>query len=324
MTLRNFQPLPTAARELRHATGIARFLAERFLAGRSALVLRYGDTGGRIMARPSVDTPEYAYLKNFLGNSVTPDQVDWMAKRIEQSVGAADVIGLRSDLLGPEMIPDDFFTAPRETLRQRLCALYPIRAIEQGNLSPDDALRLGQTRRAMEAMPLPADALLTDAWIHVSLAENGFLSALMRHAPSIGIITSATARNREVMRRLHGALGERVRLYECPAYPTQERSWGGDHAWLWSRWQTLVSGISPAFPGEPLLISAGIWTKVIGPAWARAGGIAIDAGSIMDYFAGNASRPAVLATRFGTPDQVPAALGLDNQLARRERIEDFL
>lgn len=324
MKRRDLQPLPTAANDLRDVAEIARFLAERFLAGRPALLLRYGDTGGRIMARPPIGSPEYGYLRKFLGKSVTPDQVEWIAKRIEHSVGEADVIGLRSDLLGPEMIPDDFFTAPRETLRQRLCALYPIRAIEQSKLDPDGALRLGQTRRAMETMPLPDKALLTDAWIHVSLAENGFLSALMRHAPSIGIITSATARNREVMRRIHCALGERIRLYECPAYPTEERSWGGDHAWMWSRWKSLVSGISPAFPGEPLLISAGIWTKVIGPAWARAGGIAIDAGSVMDYFAGNASRPAVLATRFGVPDHVPQILSLDNQLARRELIEDFL
>ena len=324
MSSRDLQPLPTAAHELRDGAGVARFLAQRFLAGRPALVLRYGDTGGRIMARPGVGTPEYGYLRNFLGRSVTPDQVEWIAKRIERSVGEADVIGLRSDLLGPDSIPDDFFTAPRETLRERLCALYPIRAIDRDKLDSDSALRLGQTRRAMEAMPLPAEALLTDAWIHVSLAENGFLSALMRHAPGIGVMTSATARNRDVMRGLRNALGERVRLYECPAYPGEERSWGGDHAWMWSRWQALVGGISPAFPGEPLLISAGIWTKVIGPAWARAGGIAIDAGSVMDYFAGTASRPAVLATRYGASDQVPPALGLESQLARRERIEDFL
>lgn len=324
MNLRELQPLPTAASELLNGAEIARFLAERFLAGRSALLLRYGDTGGRIMARPPIGTPEYEYLRRFLGKSVTPDQVEWLAKRIEHSVSEADVIGLRSDLLGPELIPDDFFTAPRWTLRRKLCGLYPIRAIERRKLDPDGALRLGQTRRAMETMALPVEALLTDAWVHVSLAENGFLSALMRHAPSIGIITSGTAHNRQVMRQISDALGARMRFYECPAYPSEERSWGGDHAWMWWRWQALVRDISPAYPGEPLLISAGIWTKVIGPAWARAGGIAIDAGSVMDYFAGNASRPAVLAARYGTPKQVPRSLELGKQLVRRELIEDFL
>lgn len=316
------RPLPTSAAELCSVSEIARFLAERFQRRQPALLLRYGDTSGRVLARPEIDTPQFNYLRAFLGCSVTPERVDWLAERIEQSVLQADVIGLRSDLLGPEPIPEDFFSTPGDMLRERLCALYPIRAFERDRLDPDGVMRLGQTRRAMESMSFSPHTLLTDAWVHVSLAENGFLSALMRQAATFSVCTSA--QSRMVLQKMTSMLSGRVRLFECPSHPEEEAKWGGDHEYLWQRWERLVHSMRPAYSGEPLLISAGIWTKVIGLSWAQAGGIAIDMGSVMDYFAQNASRPAVLATRYNTPSTVPGALSLESQLARPERLEDFL
>ena len=322
MTHNGLQALPISHQALSGGDSVARFLAAKFIAGQSAVLLRYGDTGGRIMARPPPGTREYAYLQDFLGASVTSDQVAWMAMKIEESVSVADVIGLRSDLLGPIDIPDDFFSGADDSLRSRLVELYPIRPIEQKTLSPDGARRLGETRRAMQNMRLPRNALLTDAWVHVTLAENGFLSALLRQASGVAICTSSLQRT--VVREVNAALEGRLRLFECPAHPTAERQWGGDHSFLWNRWQALTDAMIPAYPGEPLLISAGIWTKIIAPEWATNGGIAIDMGSVMDYFALSPSRPAVLATRYNDPRNVPNHFSIENQLKRHERIEDFL
>lgn len=315
------QPLPASAQELCNASEIARFLTDRFLNQQPAVLLRYGDTGGRILARPKTATPEYAYLKRFLGSSVTPEQVNWLADRIEYSVIVADVIGLRSDLLGPNL-PDDILSGPESEIPTRLSQLYPMRPVDQASLKPDGARRLGETRKAMEAFNLPKGALLTDAWIHVGLAEIGFFSALLRHAPSASICTSLISR--KVLKHLAEALPNRLRTYECPAYPEQEREWGGDHSFLWDRWLALQDSLRPMYAGEPLLISAGIWTKVIAPEWARRGGIAIDMGSVMDYFNLSPTRPAVLKTRYDDPKKVPAELSIETQLKRTERIEDFL
>lgn len=315
------KPLPISASELCDANTVSKFIAKKFKSGQPCLLMRYGDTSGRVLALPNRDTPEFDYLKSFLGSSVTPDQVEFLATQIKQSIISADIIGLRSDLLGPD-ISDDILHAPDDLILQRLVDAYPIREFEQTRLQPDGARRLAQTRRAMENMELPADALLTDAWIHVSLAELGLLSALMREGPHFSVITSTERRS--VVQKLAGSFPGRVRYFECPCYPWVERQWGGDHAFLWQRWISLVSSIEPSYPGEPLFISAGIWTKAIAPAWASRGGIALDVGSVMDYLERAPTRPAVLATRYGDPKTVPEELSLESQLQSPKLLVDFL
>lgn len=273
------------------------------------------------MARPSVGTGEYKYLKSFLGTSVTPDQVNFLANQIEQSILTADVVGLRSDLLGPN-ISDDLLNAPDAMIVQRLVDTYPIRDFERTRLGPDAARRLAQTRKAMESFKFSADALLSDAWIHVALAEIGFLSALMREAPSIAVVTSTD--RRALVQRLTATLSGRLRYFECPSYPWVEHQWGGDHAFLWDRWTALVASVEPSYPGEPMFISAGIWTKSIAPAWAARGGIALDIGSVMDYLDNAPTRPAVLATRYGDAQTVPHHLSLDAQFENSKPFDDFL
>lgn len=52
--------------------------------------------------------------------------------------------------------------------------------------------------------------------------------------------------------------------------------------------------------------------------------MALDFGSVMDYFAGVPSRPAVLATKYEDPRKVPEELAIEQQLKRADRLEDFL
>jgi hypothetical protein len=301
--------------------GVAQFLARRILDQQPALLLRYGDTGGRILTRPRADSAAFDYVRQFLGAGVTERQVDWLADRIEASVRAADVIGLRSDLLGPNL-PADFLSLADDAVLPQLASLYPLRPVERTSLNPSCARRLAETRKAMERLPYPPHALFTDAWIHLGLAETGFVSALLRQAPAVSIVTSAI--RRPVLEHLATALGGRLRVFECPAYPNEEARWGGNHDYLWQRWLALVEHLRPVRAGEPLLISAGIWTKVIGPVWRERGGIALDFGSVMDYFALVPSRPAVLATKYDDPGTVPEALSVERQLERTDRLEDFL
>jgi hypothetical protein len=313
--------LPKTAVELAYVGEVAAFIAQRFMDSQSGLILRYGDTSGRLIARPDPGSSEYDYLKSFLGSSLTPSRVDYLADLVERSIEAADVIGLRSDLLGPDITPHILEASDADIL-SRLVEAYPIREFEKKTLSPDSARRLAQTRKAMELFNLPTNAILTDAWVHVSLAEAGFLAALMNEAQRFSVITSTDRRS--VVQALVTAFPEKVRHFECPCYPWVERLWGGDHSYLWQRWINLVEGIEPSFPGEPLFVSAGIWTKVLGPSWAAKGGIAIDTGSVMDYLGNEASRPAVLATRYGHPALVPEILTLDGQLRKRIPLSKFL
>ncbi len=315
------QPLPISASELRTPEEVARFLAKRFLNREPAVLLRYGDTGGRVLACPEPGTAEFTYLQRYLGRTVTPAQIVWLGQKIIESVASADVIGLRSDLLGPPL-PPDFIDTPSDQLHKRLCELYPIRPFEQKRLDPDGARRLSETRRAMESISIPQKSILTDAWIHLGLTEIGFISSLIRNAPAFSILTSTT--RRDIIKLISANTNGRLRFFECPAYPEDEQRWGGNHCFLWDRWLNLLAGMKPKYRAEPLFISAGIWTKAIAPQWAALGGISIDLGSILDYFACQATRPAVLATRYDTPHEVPAHLSLSEQFARTEKIESFI
>ncbi|WP_143792550.1 hypothetical protein [uncultured Paracoccus sp.] len=313
--------LPMSADALLDASAVARLLSARLRDGRGAALLRFGDTGGRVLARPAPGTPGYDYLQAFLGAEVTPRQIDWLGRAILHSAAAADIVGLRSDLLGPDL-PAAVLAGPDEEVLGHLSRLYPIRSYELQRIKAPAARRLAETRLAMQRFPIRADAHLTNAWIHLDLARIGFFSALLREAPSVALITSAE--RKPVVRRMQEMMGPRLRFYECPAYPAAEAKFGGNHDFLWARWQTLYENIRPSRPGEPLLISAGIWTKPLATIFRRRGGVAVDFGSVLDYFAGLATRPAVLADRFGTPDVVPDDLTLDGQFKRSERLADFM
>ena len=313
--------LPRSPSDLISPRGVAQFLARRILDQQPALLLRYGDTGASILTRPREDSDAFDYVRQFLGASVTVRQVDWLADRIEASVRAADVIGLRSDLLGPNL-PADFLSLADDAVLPQLASLYPLRPVDRTSLNPADARRLAETRKAMERLPYPPQALFADAWIHLGLAEIGFVSALLRQAPAVSIVTSVI--RRPVLECLTVALQGRLRVFDCPAYPKEEARWGGNHDYLWQRWLSLVDNLHPVRAGEPLLISAGIWTKVIGPVWRERNGVALDFGSVMDYFARVPSRPAVLATKYEDPSNVPEELSIERQLERTDRLEDFL
>lgn len=58
--------------------------------------------------------------------------------------------------------------------------------------------------------------------------------------------------------------------------------------------------------------------------WRERNGLALDFGSVMYYFAGVQSRPAVLATKYEAPRKVPEELAIEQQLKRADRLEDFL
>jgi hypothetical protein len=313
--------LPSSPTGLSSPRDVARFLANRLQDRHPALLLRYGDTGGRILSRPRECDEAFDYVRQFLGASISIRQVDWMADQIEASVRVADVIGLRSDLLGPNL-PGDFLSRADEEVLPELAKRYPLRPVDRTTLRAASARRLAETRKAMENLPFQPQALFTDAWIHLGLTEVGFVSALLRQAPAISVVTSVI--RRPVLERLASAMKGRLRVFDCPAYPSEEARWGGNHDYLWQRWLALVDSLRPVCAGEPLLISAGIWTKVIGPVWRERSGVAVDFGSVIDYFAQVPSRPAVLATKYGEPGKVPEDLSVERQLVRAERLEDFL
>lgn len=232
----------------------------------------------------------------------------------------SEIIGLRSDLLGPDL-PKGFLDLPDDRIGCELCSLYPIREVEKRAMTPEKARRLAETRLAIESFPTRPDTIFTNAWMHVDLAEAGFISAVLNGAGSVAIVTSSVRKN--VVGQLASKMGQRLRYFECPAYPWEDRESGGNHAHIWRRWQDLLAYIEPSRPGQPLLISAGIWTKAVATVFRDRGGVAIDLGSVMDYLDGAATRPPVLATYYGNPKLVPNHLKLEGILSREKRLEDF-
>lgn len=318
--MKTYAHLPDSAEQLADARTVARRIYHAIRTGQPLCLLRFGDTGGRILSRPTKDSTSWDYIMAFLGRSVSEHQVEWLAQKIEQSAAVADIVGLRSDLLGPRL-PDNALSLQGSAILETLRDTYPIRPVESHSLLPDDARRLMETRAAMERMRFSADAVFTNAWSHVDLLEIGFVSAMLKEVRVAGLVTSST--RKPLVARIAGLMQDRLRYFECPAYPSEERQFGADHAHLWHRWESLFDTIAPEFPGQPLLISAGIWTKPLAVAWRSRGGVAVDFGSALDYLDGAATRPSVLGHRYGNAHHVPTSLTLVAQFARTEPLSSF-
>lgn len=313
--------LPHKAAELLSSHAVAAVLAARIREKTPTALLRYGDTSGRLIARPAPEAADFQYLRRFLGQDITPERVDWLASKIESSVEQADIIGLRSDLLGPPF-PRQILADDTADLLNNLVTLYPIREVEKSALKRDCAKRLSETRIAMEDMIFPKSCLFTDAWIHIGLLEVGFFSALFKEPSRLTLCTSSVRSNS--IQILQEALGNRLQVFECPAYPWEESQFGRTTDTLWQRWQETITSLVPQQRGEILLIAAGIWTKVIAGKWKQQGGIAIDIGSVMDYLELAPTRPAVLATRYDTPQQVPTHFSVTAQLNNPADLDSFI
>ena len=277
---------------------------------RGASLLRLGDGEGVLLSRAANPDPRLdAYLATHFGPGIEHRRLHALSERLVSAIGAADLIGIRNDVLVDGQVLE-FPAAPLDLSPRSLtdwARLHlALRPEERDSLDPDSALRLVLLGGWMKTFEWPDDTLLTSAWIHFDWLESGFLADLALGQSRIGLVTG-----RPELAPIFRAAGVEVDEWVVPL-----RHLRRDTAWtphFPDRYDELLETLQPAFPGQLFFVGAGICGKVYCDVIARRGGVAIDIGAVCDAWLGIATRPRVSRFRWGR-DTVPAHLMLHHQL----------
>lgn len=286
-------------------------LARRVEAGTPTSLIRLGDGEGVILGMPDM-THRLAgpYLQSHFGTAFgQPDLLELQAGLL-RATQRAWAIGLREDVIACQLPPDALSLCEAE-LTALMKEQTALRAVERARMDSESAWRLALLHKVLTRQLHP-DAVLTSAWCHFDWLESGRLADLVTRQGHIGLVSG------------HATLAERLRIsgIQVDFWPVPKRYIRRDAEWqphFPDRFAQLRDSLAPAFPGQVMLVGAGIPGKVYCDLIAERGGIGIDIGAVCDAWIGQGSRPLVSQTRW-CRDDIPAELLIENQLGNRARV----
>ena len=130
--------------------------------------------------------------------------------------------------------------------------------------------------------------IVTDAAIHRFLHLSGDLLACLRRSPFIGLVTSQPIS--ELVSQYF--MPDELFVKRIPTESSADSSVSSSMSMSWCDDRGILNDfrINPPYRGAPYLVGAGLMGKLICDQIARAGGFAIDIGSIIDGWVENKSR----------------------------------
>jgi hypothetical protein len=245
---------------------------------------------------------DVAYLTSHWGGERVPlAAVQQVKDDLEAALRSADVVGVRSDVVNVAM-PPDLLDLPTAETAAYVRSHFPLRSNEREILGSTGARRLALLNRVMRQVDWAPQQQLCSHWIHWELLASGALAEILEQVPEVVLVTSKPELEPVVARRF----GVRVSVVPVPEKYVDAPVSG---AHVPDRYQTVRSELD--FPAGTLaLVGAGIPGKAYCHWLKESGCVAIDVGSVLDAWIGKASRPLVLAHRFGVtggtdvPDQL--------------------
>lgn len=283
-----------------------RELMRRIDALQPTACIRLGDGEGVVLGQPDFEHPMAGpYLRTHFGAGATQADLDGMAARMRTAVRRAWVIGIRQDVLDCEL-PSNVMELGDEERVAVLRAQPALREIERERMEPEAAYRLVLLHQVMKQR-IETNAIWTSAWCHFDWLESGLLAEIVVNQEHIGLV-SGQDKLAEVIR----SSGVEVDYWPVPArYIRRGAEWTPHFP---ARYEALLDTLAPAFPGQVVLVGAGILGKVYCDVIAARGGIGIDVGAVCDAWLGISSRPMVALDRWDCED-IPESFLLRNQLA---------
>lgn len=277
-------------------------------------LVRIGDGEGVAMSiGESSWLPDLRYLQSHWGGDrVTLGAVNRVRDDLRHALRGADVVGVRPDLVGVAA-PDDVLDRSPGEITDFVRAEFALRAEERENLSAAGARRLALLHDESVKFEWDPQQQFCSQWIHWELLASGALVEILAGLDEVGIVTGKA----DLPTLLADRFDCRVRSVLVPDKFVDTRQAG---AHVPDRYDEIRPELDvPA--GTLVLVGAGIPGKAYCQWIKEAGGVAVDVGSVMDAWVGAASRPRVLASRFGVPGgrQVPAELQMRGPRATHSR-----
>jgi hypothetical protein len=262
---------------------------EAAFAGRRAFSLvRLGDGESAVLGFPDAVHPvrHARWMSSFFGPGLlAPEASARLRAGVEAAVAGAEVVGLHRER----------FREPKRAVTE---------ALEIGaNAAPGtEELRAINflERRLLHYVVAPhlrATQLLTDANVHLDMHRSGLLVELMRRSEVVSIVSG----NPEVAARLSDIFGGTA--FELTLVPG-EFKWAPDRADWEQRdrhfpavFERVVQRIRGGGMRYLVLVGAGPCGKIYCEEVRRAGGMALDIGSILDLWCGRMTRSYMVGER---------------------------
>jgi hypothetical protein len=286
--------IPTERVALAPYHRVFRAVEEAFETKRPFSLIRLGDGESAVLGYPEMVHPvrHARWMGSFFGpGRIDADQAVRLRAGLEAAIAGADVVG---------------------TYRERFADPGPAIAMALGlgalpKPSPAEMQAINFVERRLLnqliAPHRPGGQLLTDANIHIKMHQTGFAIDMIRRSKAVSIISGNPG--------IAGVLGN---VFGCTTFElTQvpgEFKWASDKA-DWKRtaphfptvFDEVVGRIRAGAVQYCVLVGAGPCGKIYCDEVRRAGGLALDVGSLMDLWCGRATRSymkAMMATQAPT------------------------
>ncbi|GGC48708.1 GT-D fold domain-containing protein [Chelatococcus reniformis] len=253
-------------------------------------LIRCGDGESVVLGYPEFvhDTRFMGWMRNFFGpHADRPEVFRSLREWLEWAVSCADVVGTFREQIGDI-----------ERARQAALGLGALRV-----LTDDQKVEInGIEWRLLDHLTRPLileQCLRTTSNIHIKMEESGLLKSIAAEADRLNVITG-----NDIKEKLEAAFPTtRIVQYRVPTeykFEPVRDSWNDAEPHFPDVFNRIMDLIEQGDFEGVTFVGAGPCGKIYASAIKKAGGIALDIGSIMDVWAGRDTRSFMRTIRPGT------------------------
>lgn len=243
--------------------------------------LRLGDGEGAILDFDGHPTEQdMSYFRSHFGPNITVEQLAQIKARLEETISSSDIVGIRKDVLeASENLLDLSPLAP--TFLDEMKEKFPLRKREKNILQLHSAKRIFNLfefyRRQLQ------QHRVINQWAHYELQVEGFWDAWLASLDEVCLITSKTVLKDKLEARFNLSC-DLISVSGKFAEAKPER------LQLDADFDAVVERLQCTAKGRVHIVAAGIVGKYYCHVIKQAGGIALDLGALVDFWAGVPSR----------------------------------
>jgi len=253
--------------------------------------IRLGDGEGVLLSinkeSPDID---FNYLIDHIGlNESLFETVAKINKYMIMAVQAADVLGIRDDIINVKFDDDNFKLAP-EIFVEKFKDNFKLRECEK-NLGYPASRRISLLHHSLKNMHFEEQTQYCSSWAHYGFHLSGDLFRVLMKQDKIGLISSRS----ELCHRLEYIFDVEVDYWQIPDMYRDIKLDQLPRNYI-EQLKKLLQEQFVEFPGMLFLIGGGFFGKLYCNLVKSQGGVALDVGSLLDAWVGIHSRPAVYDT----------------------------
>ena len=261
--------------------------------------VRLGDGEGNLLNFAQARAEDLEYFKGHFGAGVREETIIEIRNNLTAAIGAADLIGVRDDVWRAPSAAR-FLNEDDDEFLEKFCAQFPLRPIER-SIDCYSAKRLFRLFKWI-GTGLSATATVCSQWVCYDLARLGFWERLIVGCGSVGLIHCSPTLPEKIRREL----GVEVESVLVPDKALQQAQWQDHHGALAhsvhypDAFVKVRDRLRRRWDGRVFLVGAGLVGKKYLQIIKENGGIALDAGALLDAWDGRATRNIVYQHQFKT------------------------